>query len=150
MKKLAIIFFLIFAISFGAKAQKPYSVEILEQASQEELNVYLNKSLKLQKTGKTLTNAGAIAFGATTLWAITDPLNHGLGALLPFTLVGVPGLAAIAVGIPIKVTGKKRVERINTIKNTAYDGIKIDLKPCAQYNLATRNYQPGVILRISF
>ena len=44
----------------------------------------------------------------------------------------------------------KEVERINTIKNTAYDGIKIDLKPCAQYNLVPQNYQPGLTLRIKF
>jgi hypothetical protein len=56
----------------------------------------------------------------------------------------------MAVGIPMNVTGKNRVERINTIKSTAYDGVKIDLKPYAQFNPATQNYQPGVTLRIRF
>ena len=73
-----------------------------------------------------------------------------LGVVVVGFIGGLAGLGTMAVGIPMNVTGKKRVERINTIKNTAYDGIKIDLKPCAQYNLATQNYQPGVTLRISF
>ena len=45
---------------------------------------------------------------------------------------------------------KKELKEFNTFKNTAYDGISIDLKPCAQYNLASQNYHPGVTVTIKF
>ena len=50
MKKFVFILFLISAISLMTQAQKPYSMEHLEQASQEELDVYLEKAMKQQKT----------------------------------------------------------------------------------------------------
>lgn len=125
-------------------------MESLEKLSQEELNIYLDEALKLKKNGKTVTIVGGSILGATTISVILIGNSMDLGVVVVGFIGGLAGLGTMAVGIPMNVTGKKRVERINTIKNTAYDGIKIDLKPCAQYNLATQNYQPGVTLRISF
>ena len=148
MKKFSIIGLLLFVFSFTSLAQKIYSVENLEQASQEDLNTYLDKALKLKKDGKTVTIAGGVLLGAgITIMLLSSNDWEMMGKGSAVVLVG---FGTMAVGIPMKITGKKRVERINTIKNTAYDGIKIDLKPCAQYNLATQNYQPAVTLRIRF
>lgn len=129
-------------------SRNTYSLNYLQNASVEELKYYHYKALKLKKDGKTVTIVGGATIGAGILYGLVGP-GH-LGTVAIAGLVGIAGLGTMAVGIPMNVTGKKRVERINTIKNTAYDGIKIDLKPCAQYNLATQNYQLGVTLRISF
>ena len=150
MKEISIIGLLLFLFTFTGLSQKIYSVENLEQASQEDLNTYLDDSLKLKKDGKTVTIIGAAALGAAVLWGITGPLDHELGTVLEAVIIGIVGIAAMLVGITMNVTNNKRVERINTIKDTAYDGVKIDLKPCAQYNLASQNYQPVVTLRVRF
>ncbi len=148
MKIFTLLVSLLFLFTTSIFAQKTYSVTNLEQASQEELNIYLDKALKLKKDGKTVTIVGGATIGAGVLVGLVGPKN--LGTVAVAGLVGIAGLGTMAVGIPMRITGKKRVERINTIKNTAYDGIKIDLKPCAQYNLVTQDYQPCVTFRISF
>ncbi|MBT3384415.1 MAG: hypothetical protein HN778_09850 [Prolixibacteraceae bacterium] len=152
MKKITFISLVLFLFTFTVQSQKIYSVENLEQASQEELDIYLEKALKNKKTGKTLTNVGLITLGADALFVtgiiVADKADMGTALLAGLTMYAA--LGTIAVGIPMKITGKKRVERINTIKNTASNGIKIDLKPSAQYNLASQNYQPELTLRIRF
>ena len=150
MKSILSIIVLFFIFNLASQAQEKYSMESLEKLSQEELNIYLDEALKLKKNGKTVTIVGGSILGATTISVILIGKSMDLGVVVVGFIGGLAGLGTMAVGIPMNVTGKKRVERINTIKNTAYDGIKIDLKPCAQYNLATQNYQPGVTLRIRF
>lgn len=124
-------------------------MENLEKASQEELDGYMNKALKLKKTGLTMTIVGTIAFGASTaiIYAFDEQL--GLGAIQFFAL-GIAGLGTMAIGIPMNLTGKSRVKRINTIKVTALYDVNINFKPCVQYNLAAQNYQPGIALIIRF
>ena len=150
MKSFLTIIVVFFFFNLASLAQEKYSMENLEKLSQEELNIYLDEALKLKKNGKTVTIVGGSILGATTISVILIGNSMDLGVVVVGFIGGLAGLGTMAVGIPMNVTGKKRVERINTIKNTAYDGIKIDMKPCAQYNLATQNYQPGVTLRISF
>ena len=150
MKSILITIALFFFFNLVSLAQEKYSVENLEKLSQEELKIYLDEALKLKKDGKTVTIVGGSILGATTISVILIGGSMELGVVVVGFIGGLAGLGTMAVGIPMNVTGKKRVERINTIKNTAYDDIKIELKPCAQYNLATQNYQPGVTLRISF
>jgi len=150
MKSILTIIALFFFFNLASLAQGKYSVENLEKLSQEELKIYLDEALKLKKDGKTVTIVGGSILGATTISVILIGGSMELGVVAVGFIGGLAGLGTMAVGIPMNVTGKKRVERINTIKNTAYDGIKIELKPCAQYNLATQNYQPGVTLRINF
>ncbi len=150
MKKNSIIGLLLFIFAFAGQSQKIYSVENLKQTSQEDLNTYLDKALKLKKDGKTVTIVGGSILGTTAIAVVTIGKQMDLGVVLLGFVGGLAGLGTMAVGISMNVTGKKRIERINTIKNTAYDGFKIDLKPCAQYNFVTQNYQPGITLRIKF
>ena len=128
-------------------AQKPYSLENLKTLSMEELDLYYNKALKNQRTGKVLTIVGG-SLGAVGL--ITATKAHDLGTMVVGAIAALSGGALMAVGIPVSITGKKRVERINAITSTAMINISFDLKPNAQYNLMTQNYQPGITLKISF
>lgn len=150
----AILFVIAINLAGLAQSEKPYSVENLKKASQEELDVYLDKAMKLQKSGKTVTIIGGSILGGTALtvagMAIADEGDWALAAAVVVFFGGVAGLGTMAVGIPMKATGKKRVERIHSIKGTAFDDIKLDVLPSAQYNLASQNYQPGVTLRIRF
>ncbi|MGQ7870512.1 hypothetical protein [Sunxiuqinia sp. sy24] len=154
MRNLIVTIFILFFFVLASQAQKPYSMEYLENASPQELDFYLDKALKLQKTGKTVTIVGGSILGATAATvggvALFAEGDWALGAVVIGFFGGIAGLGTMAVGIPMKATGKKRIERINTIKNTAFDGVKIDLRPCAHDNLMTQNYQPGITLRIRF
>jgi len=150
MKSILTIIALFFVFNLASQAQEKYSMESLENLSQEELNAYLDKALKLKKDGKTVNIVGGSILGATALSVIVIGNKMELGVVVVGFVGVLAGLGTMAVGIPMNVTGKKRIERINTIKSTAYNGISIDLKPSAQYNFITQNYQPGMILRIIF
>ena len=82
----------------------------------------------------------------------TIPLDAtgGMVAASAIFLVGIPGLATTIVGFSMNSTNKKRVELINSLRNTAFNDIKVNLQPCTQYNLMTQKYQPGLSLRINF
>ena len=92
-----------------------YSDTNLKQASQKDLKIYLDKAEKLKKTGKTATIVGGFALAAALLWGIADPLGHELGTVLEAGIVGIAGLGTMAVGIPMRITGRIRVKRIKTI-----------------------------------
>jgi hypothetical protein len=107
----------------------------------------MHKAQRLQKSGKTVTTVGGITVGTSLLTALV--VDWGMAeVLLGFSALA--GLGTMAVGIPINLTGKKRIERINSIDNTAVNDIGINIQPCAQYNLVTQNYQPGLKLNIRF
>ena len=150
MKTILTIIVLLFIFNVTSQTKEDYFIENLEKLSQEELNTYLDKALKLKKDGKTVTIVGGSILGATALSVIVIGKKMELGVVVVGFVGGLAGLGTMAVGIPMNVTGKKRIERINTIKSTAYNGISIDIKPCTQYNFVSQNYQPGMTLRITF
>gem|GEM_PF-3738712 len=118
------IIFLIFLVVVAGQAQEKYSMDNLQNASQEELNTYMNKALKLQKTGRTLNIIGGISYGTAVLTMILGS-DWGFGVdSYSLIVIGGSGLilgtASFAVGIPANLTGKKRVERINNVKGTAF------------------------------
>ncbi|MGQ8335308.1 hypothetical protein ACUNWD_02085 [Sunxiuqinia sp. A32] len=150
MKRIAIILLLMFSCSMIIQAQKTYSQENLEKLSQEELDVYLNKAMKLQKSGKTVTIIGGSILGATALTAVTFGSNMDLGVVVLGFFGGLAGVSTMAVGIPMKSTGKKRVERIEAIKANAFNEFKLEIKPSLQYNPYNQKYTPGVTLSVRF
>ncbi len=154
MKKITITTLLLFIVSFAVQAQKNYSLESLEKASAEELNTYLNKAIKLQKSGKTVNIVGCSILGATAVTiggiAIADKGDWALGAAAIGFLGGLAGIGTLAVGIPMNITGKNRVKRVKKVQETVFNDADIDLQPCIYYNLLTQDYQPGAALRIRF
>ena len=145
---------LLFCFALAVYAQDPYSQENLENLSQEELGIYLDKALKLQKSGKTVTIVGGSILGATAVtiagMALVASGDWALAAVVVAFFGGLAGVGTMAVGIPMNITGKKRVERINSLRTTAFNSINFKLEPCGQYNCYTQSYQPGVTLRITF
>lgn len=131
-------------------SRKTYKLESLQNASEEELQFYHYKAVKQQKTGKTLNIVGGSILGATAISSVIFADQLELGVVVLAFFGGIAGLGTMTAGISIKASGKKRVERINTIKNTSYNGVKINVNPSTQYNPVTQNYQSGVTLRIRF
>ncbi len=132
--------------------RKTYSVENLQNATGEELEYYLYKAKKLQKTGRTFNIIGASFIGLLAGTVILENAAHTdpWGTIL-VGIIAVPAAgASFVIGIPTNLTGKNRVERINTIKGTGFNDVGIDLQPCIQYNLSSQNYQPGITLKIRF
>ena len=155
MKRFMILALTVLLIQVTAQAQNKYSLESLEKASQEELEVYLDKSLKLQKTGKTVTIIGGSILGATAATIAGVAIIHSdedwaLGGLMIGVLGGTLGLGTMTTGIIMKASGKKRVKRINSIENSAFNDIRVDVKPGVQYNPVIQNYQSGITLSITF
>ena len=152
MKKVSIIILLMFLFNLVSQAQKDYSQENLNKLSQEELDAYLDKALKLQKTGRTFNIIGGASLGTAVGLGLIGAISDSES----WTLVGIVGVGvlaggtSLAIGVPLNLTGKKRVERINFLKATTLNNLSIDLKPCTQYNLMTQKYHPGVSIRISF
>ena len=105
MKKNSIICLLLFLFAFAGQSQKIYSVENLEQASQEDLNTYLDKALKLKKTGKYLSIGGPITaaagFGLTA--ATFGEPGFGEEIVSLFLIIGVAGLIAPVVGLKLTI-----------------------------------------------
>ena len=150
--RLIILLLLIAPVTCGA--QNEYSLENLETYSQDELDMYLEKALKRQKTGKVVTIVGGSILGATALsigiMAIIDSGDWALAAAGIAFLGGITGLGTMAVGIPMNISGKKRVERINSVKNKSYSQITLDLSPSFQYNRVINHHQPCLTLKIKF
>jgi len=154
MNKFLLIVLLLISVHAICYTQTKYSQEVLENASQAELDIYLDKAIKLQKSGKTVTIVGGSILGATAITiaaiAINDSGDWALGAAAIGFFGGLAGVGTLAVGIPMNVTGKKRVERINSLKKSALINLNIDLHPSIQYNNITQNYHPALALRIRF
>jgi len=150
MKKFIIFIFLFFLVNQIGQAQGKYSIQNLQKASKEELKLYKDEALKLQKKGRIYSIVGLSSFGVAIFCAITGMdfgyfgpnvrnqalLDIGGGAM-------IVGVISLAIGIPMSIKGRSRVERI------MYD-VNVDLRPSIQHNLATQNCQPGVTLRIRF
>ena len=150
------VFLLLFslAISVISHAQKPYSQENLQNLTNEELDVFYNKALKLQKTGRTLNIVGVSSLGVTAVAAILgSDWGFGVDSWSLILIAGggiIVGGTSLAIGVPLNLTGKKRVEMINSIRGTTFNNININLQPCAQYNLMTQRYQPAVSVKVNF
>ena len=114
----------------------------------QEVHIRLHPKLTLWKIFKVLPMKNSdITLSTICLFATADA--WGLGALI-FTFPALAGLGVLAVGIPINLTGKARVDRIDSFINTAFNDIIINFNTCIQYNVATQHYQPGLRLSINF
>jgi hypothetical protein len=126
---------------------KPYSLEYLQNASNEEMQYYLYKAQRLKKTGKTVTITGVLIFGTSVLIGILENSWSGLAII---AIGGMTGSLVSLVGLPILITGASRVKRINELERNSLSGLNINLAPAIHYNQYTQNYQSGLTLSIRF
>ncbi len=150
MKNLTLIILLFFLFPVVCFAQSKYSLENLEKSTQKELATYLNEAQKLKKTGGIVTIVGGSILVATIPITAMVAENNLDAADVTFFLCAGVGIGTLALGIPMYFTGRKRVKRIHSIRSSALNHVKIDLRPGVQYNFVAQKYQPGVMLGIRF
>jgi|GEM_PF-963990 len=138
---------------FSGQAQGTYSMQNLTKISSEELFVYYQKSLNLERKGEIVALTGGVVglLGILAGALITDnnPPNESKNAvdIAAVTMIA-GGSAATIIGFSMYMTGASRVNRINKIQNTEL--FQMELIPNAFYCEHIRKYQHGITLRISF
>ena len=150
MKIMACNLLLTFVLVLSARAQGKYSIESLEQLPRENLNVYLEKSKKMKKTGTVLSIAGPVTAVSGFLLAVSaygGGTENQFGAGMAMMAIGP---VATVVGIPLLITGSSRVKRINNLTGSSFKGVSVDLAPDLIYNYQAHSQQPGITLRVRF
>ena len=112
----------------------------LEKASLDELNFYHTKVKRTKKAGAIITilGSGSILTGMALISTNKEAIGYaGFG----MTIIG---LGITVVGLPVLITGSSRVKSINTIKNSNYSGVTMELRPCSFYNYQAQNHQPEI------
>ena len=152
MKKIIVISILCLVVSF-IQAQSKYSIENLRKLSPEELEVYYIKAQNTRKSGTRLIyiGVGEALLGAA-LYSNGNSKEgfEGIGDMLVGMMLIPSGAFVLSFGISKSISGKIRAERINSIRNSAFNDLSFEIKPHTSYNLITQNYQPGIALSIRF
>jgi len=129
MIKLLFAGLLIFSCMFTSHAQGTYSRSNLEQASQEEVNLYLEKAQDLKKTGVVLSIAGPVTtfLGyalASSSWSGkiggSGMFTAGYGMILL-------GAGTTIVGLPTFALGVYRVNKIRALEHAEKNGVRLGL-----------------------
>ena len=145
MKKVsaAAMFVILFALT--GQSQELYSKKNLEQASSEDLSLYLTKAQKLKKAGAVVSIAGpsTVILGIILMAAGESTAYVGIG-------MSFVGFCGTVIGIPILATGLSRVKRTSKVWNAKFNKAFIEISPGSFFNYQTHNIQPGLTLRISF
>ena len=136
---------------FRIAAQNEYSNKNLQQLSTNELEQYLEKSVKLKRHGTTmcLIGAGSIATGVT-MGSIAmnndgwDSFGTNAGGIL---IAG--GLLSVLIGTPLLITGSSRTKRINKFLPNSSDS-SISILPDIQYQNKLYVHSSGVKIKITF
>ena len=115
----------------------------LDNASQEQLNLYLKKAERTKITGAILFVCGGVSFIAgSTLLKEKDLGNDFYAAMF---LAGIPMALA---GIPTYIIGESRVTNIKAIKKSK--AIAFEIVPYYDNISLTRNNHSGLIVRLTF
>jgi len=149
MKKAGLLIVLSVLITVNTVAQKVYSEENLNKASDLELDSYLQKALKLKRTGVILSvsGPGIVLTGLFTAgygYANSDFLFIA-GIIMMWT-----GAAATLVGIPIWITGSTRVKNVKKAMKSALQSKIINISPRLLHNAYSNTYHAGIGLNFSF
>jgi hypothetical protein len=145
MRRIFAIVIVLVILPLTSKAQNVYTPDKLEQASQKELSLYLDKAQGLKKTGSILTIAGSISAlsGLVLAGAGESTFPLGFGMLLA-------GSGVTLVGIPVWITGASRVKKVSTTINARQVSASIELAPAFCCNNGMQKLQPLLKLSMSF
>jgi hypothetical protein len=146
MKRISAIAFVVFILSVTSHAQGLYSKKNLDQASKEDLSLYLAKAQKLKKTGGVICIAGS----STALVGVLVMMVGGEGGGYAGFYMLFLGASSAVIGIPIHATGSSRIKKISTMQNARFKEALLSVAPCNFYNYQTHNIYPGISLSIRF
>lgn len=148
MMKLLFAGLLIWGCMFTSHAQSIYSRSNLEQASQEEVNLYLEKAQKLKKTGVVLSIAGP----ATSLlgYALASSSWSGkIGGAGMYTAgygMILLGAGTTIVGLPTFALGAHRVNKIRALEHAENNRVRLE---CCVFQSAYRSNEPIPCIMVS-
>ena len=151
MKKVTLLIILSVFISANTMAQKVYSEENLNKASDLELDSYLQKGYKLKKTGAILSisGPGLVLTGLFIAGYGYSNTNSDFlfiaGIIMMWT-----GAAATLVGIPILITGSTRVKNVKNAMDSSPQSVILKITPSILYNSQSNAYHPGIGLNFTF
>ena len=143
MKKVSIIGLFIIVVALPSHAQSVFSKQNLEQASQDDLSLYLKQAKSQKITGIVLSSAGIAAVTSLVLVANSE-VSMSLDTA---EVIFIGGTAATLIGIPLMIIGSSRVKKV---KNTLSDRVSIELAPCSFQNFTTQDKQHGVTFKLKF
>ena len=150
MKKISfIVCFLIFT-EFSSFGQNPYSQKSLEHASQEELDLYLNKARKTKKVGAIMSISGSVALIGGMVLVSSSNFENPENALISGIFLWGAGTISTVFGLPIFIGGASKVNRIKKIKRNSNSEVMIDIVPCGFRSYHTQNQQYGMSIRVKF
>jgi len=136
----------------AGNAQGTYSVKNLQRASSEELNLYYQKAMNLERMGETLAITGAAAglLGILGGAALNDDCSSGETSVLCVTAATLMagGVAATIIGFTMYMTGISRIDKIRKVQFS--DSFQLEVIPGGFYCSHPQNYPTGITLRISF
>jgi hypothetical protein len=150
MKKIPVTALFIIFIAVAGNAQSLYSEKNLKQATPEDLNLYLKKAKSQKKAGGILLIAAPVS-AATGI--LLSSLAYSGGSEMEFSLgLGMMfvSMGALAIGIPLRITGSSRVKKVSREWNERYNTSLVSLAPYGNYNYHTHGIQPGITLRVRF
>ncbi len=152
MKKILSIGFFFLLFELTCYAQNPYSLENLQQSSQENLDIYLALAKKQKKTGAIIKTTGLLTAGAGAVIASVSDHDEWIistGEAIGGVMV-LLGIGTTMVGLPIQLTGSARIRRINSVMSQSSAGINLELSPCCFRNNVVQKNQYGATARIRF
>lgn len=147
MKKVSLIVCFLVFLGISSFGQNLDSQKSLELASQEELNVYLNKAKKTRNIGAIMTISGSVAIIGGMSLANSINENPETAMLSGVLLVGA-GTISTMFGLPVFIAGASRVNRIKKIKINSNSEVTIDLAPCSFRSYQTQTQQYGISIKI--
>lgn len=136
----------------AGNAQGTYSVKNLQKVSGEELNLYYQKAMNLERMGETLALTGAAAglIGILGGAILNDDCSSGDTSILCITAATLMagGVAATIIGFTMYMTAITRIDRIRKVQFS--DSFQLELIPGGFYCSHPQNYLTGITLRITF
>lgn len=120
---------------------RKYSRENLQQTSTEELNLYLKNARGIKTTGIVMTIAGPalVAVG----------VGMALGWYEEYTYYFYTGIAVTAVGIPVLVSGSRRVSKVK-YAIAAQNRASLSIAPGFVFANQNKIPYPGISLKLQF
>lgn len=136
----------------AGNAQGTYSLRNLQQLSNEELNLYYQKAVNLERKGETFAITGAAAglIGILGGAALNDDCSSDGTRVLCVTAATLMagGVAATIIGFTMYMTGISRIDKIRKIQFS--NSFQLELIPGGFYCSYPQNYTSGITLRITF
>ena len=148
MKSILISGLLLFFLLCTAHSQRVYSKINLEQASQEDLQFYLERAKILRNSGAITMASGPVVSG---LGFLLTGVSYSGGSSMMFgtgLVMMIMGPSLLLSGVPFFITGLSRVSKVGRVIGPAPP--KLSIIPSSAVNSLSQRIQPGMAVILRF